>query len=45
VNDLFKPFIIKLEGELDLQKNKKIKGTTSKKAKEKKEMELTYKLT
>ena len=45
VTDQFKPFISKIESELDMQRNKKIKGTTSKKQKEKKEMELNYKLT
>lgn len=45
MNDQYRPFVQKLESELDTQRNKKIKGTTSKKQKEKKEMELNHKLT
>jgi hypothetical protein len=45
VSEQFSPFMQKLEAELDAQRSKKIKGTTSKKQKEKKEMELNYKLT
>jgi hypothetical protein len=39
-----KPYISKIEIELEASKNKKIKGTTSQKAKERKEKELNYKL-
>lgn len=45
VESAIKPYITKLEGELEASKNKKIKGTTSQKHKERKEKELNYKLT